>query len=158
MQYANSLGKNTINNFTTRAMKGFTLLELMIVIVVVGILMSIALPSYTEHIRKGRRSDAMSALLDVANRQEQLMFDRNSYTLDMTDLGFAADPMVSKEGFYTIDTVAGSTGSITTSYRLTATPVASEPQSNDTRCALFRLASNGTKTATGTHSTSCWSR
>ena len=144
--------------FSIKSNQGFTLIELMIVVVIVAVLMGIALPSYTEYVNKGRRSDAMSALLDVANKQEQFMFDRNSYTTTMTQLGFAADPLVSVEGHYNVDAVAGGTGSIQTSYRLTATPLSTSPQDDDARCTSFTLTSTGTKTATGTHAADCWSR
>jgi len=142
--------------FDLSKQKGFTLLELMIVVVIVGVLMAIALPAYQDSVRKGKRSDAMAALMDAVNRQEQFMLDRNTYTLDMTDLGFAADPLVSTELHYTIDAVAGTTGSIATSYTLTATPVGTSTQADDDRCTSFIITSNGIKTATGTNNTQCW--
>jgi len=135
----------------SRSMSGFTLLELMIVVVVVGVLMAVALPSYQDSVRKSRRSDAMSAMLDVANRQEQVMMDTNAYTADMTALGFAADPMISPEGYYSIDATIG-----TNSYTITATPVGSEAQSDDAKCTTFTLTSAGVKGDTGTHSDQCW--
>ena len=52
------------------SVRGFTLVELMIVIVIVAILLAVALPSYQNSVQKGRRADAKAALLDVANRQE----------------------------------------------------------------------------------------
>jgi len=158
MQIVKRIRNSGMNELSVRTEQGFTLLELMIVVVIVSVLMGIALPSYTEYVNKGRRTDAMSALLDVANKQEQFMFDRNTYTTTMTQLGFAADPMVSQEGHYTIDAVAGGTGSIQTSYSLTATPRASSPQDDDDKCDSFTLTSTGTKTATGTHAADCWSR
>jgi type IV pilus assembly protein PilE len=135
---------------------GFTLIELMIVIVIVAILASMALPAYQNSVQKGRRSDAMSAIMDVANRQEQFMLDRSTYTADMTDLGFAADPMVSEEGHYTVDTAAGACGDIAQCYLITATPAAGSPQQQDTRCATFSMDSQGARTATGTTADDCW--
>jgi len=123
----------------------------MVVVSIIAILMAIALPSYQESVRKARRSDAMSALMDAANRQEQAMLDRNAYTTNMTQLGFASDPMISPEGFYSIDATIG-----VNSYTLTATPVITEAQNDDTRCTWFALTSTGAKTAGGTQAAQCW--
>lgn len=135
---------------------GFTLMEVMIVVVIVGILLAVALPGYQNSLEKGRRADAKSALLDVANRQEQFMLDRSTYTVDMTELGFGADPMVSEEGFYTVDAAACATATIQRCYVLTATPVAGGGQANDTRCTSFIMDSTGAKTATGSDLNNCW--
>ncbi len=135
---------------------GFTLIEVMIAIVVVAILMAVALPAYQESIQKGRRSDAMSALMDAANRQEQYFLDYRTYTADMEDLGFGDDPMESEEGHYTVDAAACGGGSLATCYELTATPVATSPQADDLRCTSFTLTSAGVKTATGTAANQCW--
>ena len=84
------------------------------------------------------------------------MLDRSTYTVDMTDLGFAADPYISQEGHYSVDAVACGTGTISTCYVLTATPVSSSPQANDTKCTSLILDSFGAKTATGSTPTKCW--
>ncbi len=84
------------------------------------------------------------------------MLDRSTYTIDMTALGFAADPYISPEGHYSVDAVACGTGTIATCYVLTATPVSSSPQSKDTKCTTLILDSFGAKTATGSTSTECW--
>jgi type IV pilus assembly protein PilE len=128
----------------------------MIVIAIVAILVVVGLPAYESQLQKGRRSDAMAALLDAANRQEQFMLDRSTYTTDMTQLGYAADPAVSQEGFYTVDTAAGGCGDISLCYLITATPVAGSPQAGDTRCATLRISSEGERTATGTTADECW--
>ncbi|HKK22451.1 MAG TPA: type IV pilin protein [Pseudohaliea sp.] len=141
---------------TAGSVRGFTLLELMIAVVIVGILAAVALPSYQDSIRKGRRSDAMATLLDVANRQEQHMLDRSTYTTDMTALGFGADPAVSEEGHYTVDAAACAAGTIATCYLLTATPAAGSPQAADGGCSTFTLDSFGRRAATGTQAADCW--
>lgn len=137
---------------------GFTLIEVMIVVVVVGILMAIALPSYESSRQKGRRVDAKSTLLKVASRQEQYMLDRGTYVDDMTELGFPADPLVSEEEHYEVVATDcnGVADDLDRCYLLTATPRAGSPQVNDARCTSFVLNSNGAKTATGSDPDSCW--
>ncbi|MEM1110595.1 MAG: type IV pilin protein [Pseudomonadota bacterium] len=139
-------------------MTGFTLIELLIVIVVVGILAFVALPGYQDAMEKGRRADAHKALMDAANRQEQFMLDRSSYTADMTALGFSADPMVSDDGYYSVDRVAATNCALTatTCYVLRATPVAGSVQSRDGNCTSLTLDSRGARSATGANASECW--
>jgi len=135
---------------------GVTLMEVVIVVVIVGALMLVALPAYQNQLQKGRRADAMQALSDVASRQESFMLDRQTYTTDMTALGYAADPYESLEGHYTVSAAAGACGSIANCYLLTATPAADSPQQKDTQCINFTLSSTGEKGATGTLGAECW--
>lgn len=136
---------------------GFTLIEVMIVIVIVSILASIALPAYQDSLRKGRRSDAKVGLMDAANRQERFMLDRSTYTTNMVDLGYATDPMITEEMYYSIAVDPNDPACpITNCYTLTATPLAGEIQTEDTRCTSFSLASSGARTATGSGADECW--
>lgn len=133
---------------------GFTLIELMIVVVIVSILLTIGLPAYENSLQKGRRAEAKAALLDVANRQEQLMLDRSTYTTDLTDLNFTV-PLLSENGHYTI-TAADCGLGLDRCYLLTATPTAGSPQTKDTRCTEFTLDHRGAKGASGTDQNNCW--
>ena len=136
---------------------GFTLIEVVIVIVVVGILMAIALPSYQNSMNKGRRADAKEGLMDAANRQERFMLDRSIYTEDMRNLGFGADPALSTEGHYNIDVEPEDPNCpIETCYTLKATPVAGGVQNDDEFCTSFSLKSTGAKTAEGSAPSQCW--
>lgn len=128
--------------------KGFSLIELVVAIAIVGIIAAIAIPSYQGSMRKAIRSDAKAALMDVAARQERFFTENNSYTVTLSNLGYTGSN--SPEGYYSLTAVAGPTGSITTSFTASASLIAS---GNDSSCSLFRLSSNGAKSAT---SSSCW--
>lgn len=139
-----------------RAPNGFTLIELMVVLVIVAGLLLVALPGYRDAMQKGRRSDARATLQEVAARQEKFMSGRSTYTTSVVNLGYE-NPLVSPEAHYQI-VVDAPTGDcpIDTCYSLTATPRADSPQSDDKHCTSFTLASNGAKTATGERDDECW--
>lgn len=141
-----------------RRAAGFTLMEIMVVVIVVGILATIALPSYKEAMQKSRRTDARESLMEAASRQEQFMLDRSTYTKNMVDLGFTADPGISEELYYSIDRVdtPACDEDSPTCYVLRATPRADFAQSADERCKTFTLDSTGAQTATGTDADNCW--
>lgn len=126
---------------------GFTLIELLIVIVILGILSSIAYPSYIDSVRKSKRSEAQSALMKLANLQEQYYLDLHQYTADLTKLGFS-DPYISEHEYYSIKASAASP---TTGFILTATAI--NEQSQDTDCATMSISHDLLKDAT---SEGCW--
>lgn len=97
---------------------GFTLIELVMVIAIVGILMAIAIPSYNSSTTKARRTDGQTALMDVMVRQERFYTENNTYT---TDLGDLPAQETSPEGYYTISADDCGTG-IDSCVILTATP------------------------------------
>ncbi len=137
-------------------LSGFTLIEIMITVVIIGILASIALPSYTNYVIKANRSEGKAALVDAATRQEQFFLDNKTYTADMTDLGLDNNPYITESKTYSVTAAASPGKTIATSYTLTAEPIGNV-QSKDTQCDDLTLASNGTKGATGTSSASdCW--
>lgn len=139
---------------TTKNNAGFTLIEVLIVVVVIGILASIAYPSYMESVRKSNRTDAKAGLSDVAQRLQRCFTAYNVF--NHTACGVAASvtggsTVASSEGFYTI------AGTITAAtFVLTATPVAGTAQAGDARCQSFTLDQAGRRNATGTDPGRCW--
>jgi type IV pilus assembly protein PilE len=126
---------------------GFTLIELMVVVVIATILLSIAIPSYMSQIRESRRTEAKTALLALAGREESY-FSTNgsSYTAVATSLGYtafgAANPIGGGYYFLTVCSPAcAPSAAPPPSYTVTAIPVGT--QVNDTQCASFSVDSTG---------------
>ncbi len=129
-------------------MRGFSLIELMIVVAIVAIISAIAYPSYERYVRKTKRADAMNTLLETAQRLERCYTSFGSYNNASCSV-VSGSSITSEKGNYTIvPTSAAST------YSLTATPVAGTTQALDTECATFTLTNTGQKTSTG--GGSCW--
>lgn len=134
-----------------RKPSGFTLVEVLVTMGIVGILAAIAYPSYREAIIKSRRSDATVKLLDVAQRQGRFFTagEPSTYTTNLADLGFT------NGAHYTISVAATAGSTIASSYTLTATPVGT--QASDTECAKFTLTSTNVKGISGSGTVGrCW--
>jgi type IV pilus assembly protein PilE len=129
---------------------GFTLIELMVVVVILGILAAIAIPNYTEYVNRGRRAEAKTALLQVAQWQERTRTQTGSYATS-----FPAGFGLSSVG--TTYTITINTGADAGSYTLTATRAGS--MASDT-CGDFTLTHLGVQsTANGTRTAAeCWAR
>jgi type IV pilus assembly protein PilE len=161
------------NSTRARAMAGFTLIELMISVVVLTILAAIAIPTYSNQIRKSRRSEAKSTLLDLAGREERYMATNGVYTSSASALGYSGSfPQTVGSGYYSIAITNVTTATAPTStttgtpatYTLTATAQSLGGQTNDTNCLAFQLNQMGQQTSynststftTATTTTGCW--
>ena len=141
--------------------RGFTLIELMIVVAIIGVLAMIAYPAYTNYATKAKRSVATSMLTQIANKQEQYYLDNKAYTNDLTALNYSADPLyvdsssnpsTAAEAVYELDITAFTTRSFT----ISAIPRNSHA-SMDTQCGTMTLTNTGQKGENGTGSVSdCW--
>lgn len=116
--------------------RGFTLVELMVVAIVISILASIAYPSYAESVLRSKRASAKARMTEVAQRLQQYYSERSgsaSYTTTLTELQYPAGALYSEAQGHTISVAAGAAG-IATTYTITATPV-----KTDARCGNLTL-------------------
>jgi type IV pilus assembly protein PilE len=110
--------------------RGFTLVELMVTIAIVAMLAAIAVPTYQAQIRKSRRTEARSALLDTASREERFFATNNKYTQTATDLGYASFPAPVGNSYYTLSVVCNDKP-CATGFTATAAPVSTSTQAKD---------------------------
>ena len=128
--------------------RGFTLMELMIVVAIIGILAAIAYPSYQDSVRKSRRADAGAVLLELAQWMERFYTENNRY--DQTRAGAAVALPFTRSpkeggpagGYYTI-------APVTTQNTFTLTATRAGPQVSDTVCGNLTLSNTGVKCALG---------
>jgi type IV pilus assembly protein PilE len=151
---------------TSSSSNGFTLIELVVAMVIVGILAAIAVPAYSSYVLKSHRTDAKTALLDMASLEERFFSTNNSYSQTPSDLGYTGVvPFPVGSGYYNITTLmavaasapSGLTNGTPATYIITATAVGN--QMSDAACATFTINSAGQQSATGTDpqaSTDCW--
>ena len=129
---------------------GFSLLELMITVAIIGILASIAYPSYTEYVIRAKRSDGKAALLKAQLAEEKWRANHTTYG-GLTEIGVSSS---SEDGYYAISISGTPTA---TTYTIIATP-----NFTDTKCGTLGITQNmgvETKTKTGTDTiTNCWAK
>ncbi|PZQ02011.1 MAG: prepilin-type cleavage/methylation domain-containing protein [Variovorax paradoxus] len=138
----------------SRRVRGFTLIELMITVAIAAILVAVALPNYTEYVRRGARSEARAALLQAAQWMERGATARGRYPIEAgTTHEFPAAMTTVPSGRYVISAVTDAGGG---TFTLTATPQGA--QVGD-KCGSFTLTHTGERGRTGTETVqNCWNR
>lgn len=135
--------------------RGFTLVELMVVVVILGILLGIVVPSYGDYMRKAARAQAKSVALDLAQMEERFFTNNTTYRVVAAGSGaslptgwqnYSGSDFASRK--YDVTVAAGTTGDIATSFTITATAANGF---SDTTCGTMTLDSRGTKSPTA-----CW--
>jgi len=136
--------------------KGFTLIELMIVVAVIGILAAIAYPSYLDYVVRSKRADAMNALANVRIQQEKYRANNTTFgsVASLAAAGLITDPLYSPEDYWTVTIpLASISGS---DFIAVATEKAPH---DDPSCPPFAVDRNGPITDNASYASSdCWER
>jgi type IV pilus assembly protein PilE len=126
--------------------RGFTLVELMVVIVIVAILAAVAIPGYRAHVLRAQRTDATGALLRISAAQERFFLQNNTYSATLGPLNITTP---TDGGTYNLTLVAAGN-----TYTATATAIGS--QADDTKCTSFTVNQNGVRTSAPNPVAECW--
>lgn len=133
--------------------KGFSLIEMMVVVVILGILIAMGNVALTGYSQRAHRADAHATLGDIAARLERFVAQNNTYTTEISGAaGLGIGTTESEEGYYTLAVAPCAGGNIAVCYVITAT--ATGPQADDTECAQITLDSDGNRG--GTTAGECW--
>jgi type IV pilus assembly protein PilE len=144
-----------------RRASGFTLVELMVVLLIVSILVAVGYPSYGDYVVRSNRKAAASALYRLADRQEQFFLDNKSYADSLTTLGYGDDVIgLDRDGQFTGAAADDAIYTLTmtdpgsTSYQLEADPAGMQAE-RDGGCGTLTLDDTGNRGASGDDD-NCW--
>ncbi len=135
---------------TSKLEAGLTLIELLTVVGIVGILAAVAYPIFFEQAAKGRRTEARALVYEVLQHEERFYTENNTYTVDLTALGYPA-ALETDHNTHSIGLAVGPTGALATSVQITGTAIVP-----DDKCLTLTLTSTHARTATGTQPAICW--
>lgn len=127
---------------------GFTLIELMITVAILAILLSIAIPNYSNYLLRAKRSEGRSTLMDVIARQERFYSDNQRYANSLSDIGL--NSAISENGYYTI------TVSSTTPFQAAIATATPKAPFVDAECGALSITTANVRSSGG--GTDCWSR
>ena len=150
---------STMRRTRARA-SGFTLVELMVVLLIISILAAIGYPAYGQYVVRSNRKAASSALYRIADMQEQFFLDNKAYAADLSTLGYADDLLgLDRDGQFTESDADDAIYTLTmtesgdTTYQVDAEPVGAQADRDD--CGTLTLDDSGNRGADGDVST-CW--
>lgn len=131
------------------AQRGMSLVELIVVLLIIAILGIVGVPSYRGYMERAQRTEAKDALMRLANNQERFYMQNNTYTSDVTQLGFEV-------GGYTPDGVyaVSVTSADRTGFTARAAPTSTGGMAGDSLCSWFEIDEAGIRTASDT--AKCW--
>lgn len=131
---------------------GFSLIEVLITVAIIGILGAVVYPSYSIYVTKSKRAEPKKELLELANLMEQYFIDQRTYTDKLTALGKSGDSYNTESGNYSISASINDSG---TEFTLTAKAKNGTSQASDSECAQMSVDHTGKKSAT---SNTCWEK
>ena len=139
--------------------KGFSLVEILVVVIVAGILLGVAIPSYQGYILRNDRTDATVALTNIAGSQERFYLQNGTYAsnVQLAALGFPTSH--TERGYYRLSIVPH-IGGLSVGYTAKASAVRTEKQAADSNCATFSIDEMGQRGANGSSNKAlieeCW--